>query len=67
METTEEIWIAACAHALQRHWRTVDPEQLEEVASDLWRDASLRVLSPAEAAVVWLKPITAAIGWQAAP
>ncbi len=57
METTTEIWIAACAHQLQRHWRTVDPEQLEEVAADLWRDETLRALAPAEAAVVWLEPV----------
>ena len=57
METTEEIWIAACAHALQRHWRTVDPAQLEEVAADLWMDDRLRVLMPGEAAGLWLEPV----------
>ena len=57
METTEEIWIAACAHVLQRHWRTVDPEQLEEVAGELWRDERLQGLGPAEAAVQWLEPV----------
>ena len=50
MEIIAEIWIAACAHALQRHWRTVDPEQLEELARDLWRDERLRGMSPNEAA-----------------
>lgn len=53
------IWIAACAHQLQQQWRTVDPAQLEELAGDLWRDESLRVLSPDEAARVWLEPVTA--------
>ena len=62
METTEEIWIAACAHALQRHWRTVDPEQLEEVASDLWRDQLLRELTPGEAATRWLEPVACHAG-----
>ena len=57
METTEEIWIAACAHVLQRHWRTVDPEQLEEVAGDLWRNERLQGLGPAEAAVQWLEAV----------
>jgi hypothetical protein len=49
-----ETWIAACAHRLQRQWRTVDPEQLEEVAAELWRDARLREMAPADAAVAWL-------------
>ncbi|RZI69715.1 MAG: hypothetical protein EOP80_17695 [Variovorax sp.] len=52
-----EIWIAACAHRLQRHWRTVDPELLEEVAGDLWTDRALRELPPHEAAVAWLEPV----------
>ena len=57
MEMTEEIWIAACAHELQRRWRTVDPEQLEELAADLWEVATLRILSPAQAAKTWLQPV----------
>ena len=61
METTEEIWIAACAHELQRRWRTIDPEQLEELATDLWRVVELRVLSPAQAAKTWLTPVTGAV------
>jgi len=60
METTEEIWVAACAHALQRHWRSVDPEQLAEVATDLWRNETMRVMAPAKAAVVWLEPVASA-------
>lgn len=52
-----QTWIAACAHQLQRQWRTVDPEQLEEVAADLWKDDRLRGLPPAQAAVEWLQPI----------
>jgi len=57
MEATAEIWIAACAHSLQRQWRTVEPEQLEEVAADLWRDERLRMLAPREAAATWLEPV----------
>jgi hypothetical protein len=58
MQTTpQDLWIAACAHRLQRQWRTVDPEQLEEVAADLWRDPHLREMPPAAAAVEWLKPL----------
>ncbi len=58
METTPDIWIAACAHELQRRWRTVDPEQLEELANDLWQVEALRQLAPAQAATEWLRPIT---------
>ncbi|MGO4392402.1 hypothetical protein AB4Z46_13715 [Variovorax sp. M-6] len=50
-------WIAVCAHQLQRQWRTVDPDQLDEVAADLWRDERLRAMAPARAAVEWLAPI----------
>jgi len=55
-----DIWIALCAHRLQRQWRTVDPEQLDEVAGDLWSDERLRRLAPADAAVDWLRPVTGA-------
>jgi hypothetical protein len=54
-----DIWIAACAHQLQRQWRTVDPEQLEEVAADLWRNERLRALPPVQAAARWLEPVSA--------
>jgi len=53
-----EIWIALCAHRLQRQWRTVDPAQLDEVAGDLWNDERLRQLAPADAAADWLRPVT---------
>ncbi|RYG35548.1 MAG: hypothetical protein EON93_06375 [Burkholderiales bacterium] len=55
-----DIWIAACAHRLQRQWRTVDPELLEEVAGDLWADHALRELPPNEAALAWLEPVVRA-------
>ena len=53
----DELWIAACAHRLQRQWHTVPPEQLEEVARDLARDPRLRSMDPGTAALDWLKPI----------
>jgi len=52
-----DVWIAACAHRLQRHWRTVDPFTLEETAAELWRDERLRAMAPAEAATEWLRPL----------
>lgn len=55
-----EIWIAVCAHRLQRQWRTVDPEQLDELAADLWKDERLRALAPDEAATLWLAPLATA-------
>lgn len=50
-------WIDAVAHRLHRHWRTVDADVLEDVATDLWRDPRLRAMTPAEAAVDWLRPV----------
>lgn len=50
-------WIAACARKLNERWRTVDTEQLEEVAMDIWQDARLRTMDPSEAAVQWLMPV----------
>ncbi|MEJ8852820.1 hypothetical protein [Variovorax rhizosphaerae] len=52
-----QLWIGACAHQLQRRWRTVDPDELEAVAAALARDPVLRALSPMEATVEWLRPI----------
>ncbi len=57
METTPQIWIAACANQLQRRWRTVDPEQLEELAADLWRVPELRRMAPTVAASA-LQPVS---------
>lgn len=55
------IWIAACAHTLQQQWRTVDPDQLEELAGDLWRDDRLRAMPPTDAARAWLEPIASGL------
>lgn len=52
-----EIWTAACAHRLQRHWRTIHPDVLQEVAGELWDDEYLRGLMPDAAAVTWLEPV----------
>jgi hypothetical protein len=35
----------------------VDPEQLEEVAGDLWDDEGLREMQPGQAAERWLAPV----------
>jgi len=50
-------WIAICAHHLQRHWRTVDPLELDKVAGEIWQDERLRAKAPAAAAADWLQPI----------
>ena len=50
-------WVAACAHHLQKHWRTVDPTQLEEVARELLDNTQLQPLEPADAAALWLQPV----------
>ncbi len=58
MEANAEIWIAACAHKLQRRWPTVAPEQLEELAANLWQVTELRCMAPALAAKSWLEPVS---------
>ena len=56
----ETEWIAAFAHRLQRHWRTVDPVELEAVAAEMSHDQHLRAMLPTEAATEWLKPVESA-------
>ena len=56
-EIPTDIWIYYCAKRLKTHWLTVDPQQLEELASDLAQDARLRSMSPAAAAALWLEPV----------
>jgi hypothetical protein len=53
-------WIAQFAQRLQERWRTIDQAVLEEVAMDLWKRTEYRVMSPQEAADVWLNPIAPA-------
>ena len=55
------LWIAACAHRLQQHWRTIDPLELEVVAGELWQDERLREMAPSDAAAIWLKPVDGAL------
>lgn len=57
-EIPSDMWIYYCARRLKMHWRTVDPEQLEELAADLARDPNLRSLSPIVAAALFLEPVT---------
>jgi hypothetical protein len=52
------MWIHYCARRLKLHWRTVDQEQLEELAADLARDPALRDLSPMAASALFLEPGT---------
>ena len=51
-------WIAQFADRLHGRWKTIDQAVLEEVAMDLWKRTEYRVLSPCEAADLWLNPIT---------
>lgn len=57
-EIPTDMWIHYCAQRLKLHWRTVPPEQLEELAVDLACDARLRALSPQAAASLFLEPVT---------
>jgi hypothetical protein len=50
-------WIAQCAVRLHERWKTIDQAVLEEVAMDLWKRTDYRVMTPDEAAEVWLNPI----------
>lgn len=50
-------WLHRVATRLQAQWPTVDPQQLDDVALDLWRDERLRAMQPEEAAVAWLRPV----------
>ena len=50
-------WVAIAAHRLSRRWRHVDAQQLDEVATDLYRDEALRKLEPQDAADAWLAPL----------
>lgn len=56
-ELSPSQWIAECAERLHVRWHSVDAAQPEEVAVELWRDAILRALPPAEAAARWLRRV----------
>ena len=61
METTTRLsrWLAAVSARLQQRWPTIDPEQLDDLALDLWRDEKLRAMEPERAADEWLRPVNA--------
>lgn len=46
----DEIWIEACAHRLQRHWRTVESSELAATARQIAQSPELRALAPSAAA-----------------
>ncbi len=52
-------WIAACAHRLHRQWRSVQIEDVEEIAAALWREPTFRTMTPVAAAEQWLRPVMA--------
>lgn len=61
METTHTSsrdWLRAMSERLQQQWPTIDPQRLDDLALDLWRDERLRALPAREAAEVWLQPVT---------
>ena len=47
-------WVALCALKLREQWPRADPTSLEEAATELWQDESLRSADPVEAALQWL-------------
>ena len=51
-------WLRAMSERLQQQWPTIDPQRLDDLALDLWRDERLRALPAPEAAEVWLRPVT---------
>ncbi|KTT23225.1 hypothetical protein [Pseudacidovorax intermedius] len=55
----DEIWIAACAHRLQQHWRTVESSELAATARQIADDPELRAMAPSTAAARWLAPVEA--------
>ena len=51
------VWIDEVSAQLQARWPSIDPARLDDVASDLWQDDTLRVLEPRVAARLWLEPV----------
>lgn len=61
METTHTFardWLIAMSERLQQQWPTIDPQRLDDLALDLWRDERLRAMPARDAAEVWLQPVT---------
>ncbi|MBS0448551.1 MAG: hypothetical protein JSR59_21730 [Proteobacteria bacterium] len=50
-------WIAIAAHRLHHRWRTVGPDQLDEIAAELWERPGFRGMEPERAADAWLAPL----------
>jgi hypothetical protein len=50
-------WIGAVAERLQHQGPTIDPQRLDALALDLWRDERLGAMAPSEAAELWLRPV----------
>ena len=50
-------WTAIAAHALAHRWPHIPVRQLDDVAVELYRDPTLRALSPAAAVALWLQPV----------
>ena len=48
-------WVAWAAERLREQWPRADATSLEEAARDLWRDETLRLLGPRQAAEKWLR------------
>ena len=48
-------WVAQCAHRLRERLPHADITSLEEAATELWRDDTLRALPPLQAAENWLR------------
>jgi hypothetical protein len=48
-------WVAKCARCLREQWPHADPTSLEEAAAEIWRDETMRRLTPTQAALGWLR------------
>lgn len=60
MQTTTSAsdWLASMSARLQKQWPTIDPQRLDDLALDLWRDERLRAMPPERAAEEWLAPVS---------
>jgi len=61
-ELTSSQWIARCAARLGARWRTAATADLEAAAVEVWRDPTLRDMTPEDAATAWLAPVSCASG-----
>src|ERR1700704_2600882 len=56
--TPASDWLDAMSVRLQKQWPTIDPQRLDDLALDLWRDEKLRSMGPERAAEEWLRPVS---------